>query len=70
MEGFMIGSVNTWSKTKLLGAAIVVGGFLLGTGCICFSTAGPPYPDALWCFNRIGGVVIYGTSKGPIQWTS
>jgi hypothetical protein len=61
MEGFTIGSVNTWSKTKLLGAAIVVGGFLLGKGYICFSTAGPPYQDALWCFNRIGGVVIYGT---------
>jgi hypothetical protein len=56
--------VNTWSKTKLLGAAIVVGGFLLGTGYTCFSTAGPPYQDPLWCFNRIGGVVIYGTSMG------
>jgi hypothetical protein len=70
MEGFMIGLVNTWSKTKLLGAAIVVGGFLLGTCCICFSTAGPPYPDELWFFNRTGGMVIYGTSTGPIQWMS
>jgi hypothetical protein len=54
--------VNTWSKTKLLGAAIVVGSFLLGTGYICLSTAGPPYPDVLWFFYRVGGVVIYGAS--------
>jgi hypothetical protein len=56
--------VKTQRKTKLLGVAIVVGGFLMGTTHALFGEAGPRYPHALWFFNRIGGVIVYGASLG------